>query len=99
MVEIKGTEYDPRKGTSTFEKSWVYISLISQVDVKIRVVAKFKYERHQKSKLSYYDQDTQLINQDDSYNFSGRFLSEQKNKINKTIFKLMNDSLQYDKLK
>ena len=47
LIEIKGSLYDPKTSKINFEKPWVYITLLSQVDIKVRIVAKFKQPRQQ----------------------------------------------------
>ena len=52
IVEIRGTLYDPKTAKLDFEKPWIYITLLSQVDLKVRIVARFRQPRKQHVKTS-----------------------------------------------
>jgi len=45
IFEIRGTLYDPKTAKLDFEKPWIYITLLSQVDLKVRIVARFRQLR------------------------------------------------------
>ena len=52
IIEIRGTLYDPKTGKLDFEKPWIYITLLSQVDMKVRIVARFRQPRKKIVKAS-----------------------------------------------
>ena len=87
LIEIKGTLYDAKTGKLNFEKPWVYITLLSQVDVRTRLVAKFKQVRKERAKPTSTSPPAEEIdtgakdNMQQSFNFGGASVYDKKNKI------------------